>query len=272
MGASRIVVGDGTREGAIDKLKSRLQSRGIAGDQSAVYQVIRHYFAPGALGQVKIYEASGDHLFISEYQIGNAAYIKVGGARNPWIRLRQGDTIKRSFSRIYIRYSDDANLTSSPFLTPVVMYASHGPLIERPVSASYGLKRNALALRNAVATTTPTLFLEAAMAGFGASARYAKTTGKAGGFLIVKNTNTAAAILLVGYFAGGSLDMAFPLDPGQSLTFNLDDQIFSATDGLKIAAAVGTCTFAAFINPWEADLTGRDLGINSDGLQQDLEG
>lgn len=111
-------------------------------DFDSNYQLVRYrqnfYTKVGALipppYPVTRIEATGDHLTVAQVHGSAAVFARVGGNRNPWIRLRPQMVIKRTFRTVFFTVQDDyfnqASNTMNTHFAEAVCYASTGPLIE----------------------------------------------------------------------------------------------------------------------------------------------
>lgn len=116
------------------------------------YTIIKHSIGLGAsYPYERRYEVHGDHLYVAELNTGTPVWVKLGSRRNPWIRVRVGDTLKRDFTTLWIRAKFDAE-EENRFGT-CLFYASKGPLLVRPRPGLYGLNRGFLTFGATLTTT-----------------------------------------------------------------------------------------------------------------------
>lgn len=188
------------------------------------YQVIKHSIGLGAQFPLqKVYETTGDHLYVSEINGANSVWLKIGERANPWIRVVQGDTITRPFNRVTIRSKIEGEEVSG-FQT-VILYSSTGPLINRQ-PLSYGLTRGFVTLSAALTTTPQRLGLFLAANPFPARDGL-MSLGKLGGSLHIANRDTieTAFFGLGTYSSIPSLGQMYPISPRAEKVLNLDDSI-----------------------------------------------
>jgi len=235
-------------------------------DLSSIYTVI--VFTPVPLGLTppegrnveKQYEHSGDHLFVAEHNAGDAVWIKLSSRRNPWIRVEQGDTITRAFSRFWVRGKIEGDEVSNFHQT--VFYVSHGPLLDRPAQ-SFGLTRGFITFQFTIAGAAR---LKALLpAGFVGT----QSVGRLGGQLILSNMD-AANFLGISYNSDISFSQAaaFKIPPRTTMTFNLKASCFVGNNeigtgvgegivlyGTDAAGASVACIMSGLLTPYDFDYT-----------------
>jgi len=225
-----------------------------------VYTLIRHS-VPEFSRDVKSYSVTGDHLFVEEIASTVAIYLRFGGDSNPWIRLRQGVTYKRKFSKFSL-FSPDDQANSQPFYqqfqSTCTLYASEGPLVENGDTLADGFGKSPLIL-SAVATTTPINVVNN-LVGYGT---FRNTLGRGGGTLIIQNTDLANTLQLIGYsdFKPSIVsNPGFSIFPGQNLELKLRGASSDApapagavVSGFFVATLAGTCTYCVLASSYEAD-------------------
>lgn len=240
----------------------------------AIYTVVRHRVPqapgiPGAFGG-KRYEASGDHVYVAEVNTVFPTYIKLGLDQNPWIRVRQGMTFRRTFNRLKLQSVDDgmsAGQLGFAETGEVLLYVSTGPLIEDTASDFPGVDESVAFFNSptdfAAATNVPGPLAPGILT---AAGLIPVTSGKTPGFLVISNTDLSNTLYLT---KSNSIAQGFPLLPGVSITMPLKSKILSRADtanainGIYVATAAGTCNYAILLSPWEQDsfdVTSRQSG------------
>lgn len=206
----------------------------------------------------KFIDADGDHLTIATVRGGAPVYVRVGPDPNPFIRVREGMVITRPFQGVTFRIGNlIANEAGQGRIAArVLAYVSHGPLVKFPPK-EYGFKRVPLT-RYGLTATTGVQALEAFV--FGGSA---PTLGLMGGTLIIKNTDNANTLYVVGQVSNmtalGSGSNGFPLYPGEALTLQLEQPLggdatgLVDNGGLSFKTLAGTCEFALLGSSLELD-------------------
>jgi hypothetical protein len=82
----------------------------------------------------QLIQIPGDHIYVATLENAASLYIKLQDDRNPYIRVTQGDTITRNFTRFKARFSgaQSAYGSTGAFAFDVaLLYVSDGPLIHR---------------------------------------------------------------------------------------------------------------------------------------------
>lgn len=224
----------------------RLRNRTILEDD-AVYHAFR-YVLTQITNQApvpKVYQFFGDHLYVAEVNTDVPVYVKLGTGGNPFFRIKAGQVIHRKFTSIMVTHTPSSSDALLNINQDVLFYVSSGSMFEHVPEVRYGLTTANFAA-SGTATTTPTDFLN--LTGGGTIDPDFQTAawcsaGKAGGGLIIKNTDSANTLLVA---------QGFPLAPGESLTFDLSTR-FSSKGSLRVFCAVGTCAFAFILWPFEFD-------------------
>jgi hypothetical protein len=235
-------------------------------DLNNIYNVIRFSIQTGSSPySPRVFDVSGDHLFIAEDSLNLAVYVRLGATRNPWIRVRAGDTLRRRFSRVAFRYSDEGGFSGSfSGRNQVIAYASYGPLVDRRDNTPIrGLRSTFNGWNGLLATTTPQTLGEilrpVVFSGLARTLSY----GKVGGLLILRNTDAANTLLVLGPNNNFAANNGFPIRPTDPpLQLDLASMMEWVIDssaptfaGIKLASNVGTCAFGALVSPWEQDRT-----------------
>ena len=236
-------------------MKALTHSRSLR-EHEALYHLVKYVFRPGQLsgfgdGSLKSYFIGGDTIYCSELNTPLAVYLKIGFT-NPWIRLRQGATYKRKFSKFALRvFADNAGVNN----VEAILYVSHGTFVESsPIQE--GLSGFALYSSSGSATTTATEIFASAMGGTATTLSY-PTIGKAGGIMILKNIDAANTL----YFGTNrtSIGGMFPLSPGETISVKLSGRICGIQLGtapdraLYVRTVSGTCDYAFIVSPPEED-------------------
>jgi hypothetical protein len=249
------------------------KNRTILSDTN-IYHLLRYSLKDGGFTfteqSIKQYVVSGDHLYIAEVNTGAPIYVRLGQISNPWIRIRRGMTLRRTFDTVTFGMWDTTVRILPSQFQDVIAYASVGPLFEEEGEFDEGVRAPLSAAGSATAVLqrlfdplytgapTPGLF----------------TLGKTGGYFQVFNTDVAntCRIYSPDTFALGSAGI--PLLPGQALTVPFSQRIMDAVNTLGLVAnrwyidtPGGTCAYVVFVSNCEMDILDaqgtRPGGINS---------
>lgn len=209
----------------------------------------------------RVFETSGDHLYCAELSGPVSIYARLGPRSNPLIRLREGMTLKRDFSRVTLvtwdaSVSISAPLSSAPVMrTRALCYSSWGPLIEGTPHFRGG--RAGPTIFKGTATTTGTVLFQTSLL-TPDPARF--TVGKHGGFFLLQNLGLTQVLKLY-WGARDSLDVfgaplnnAFRLGPGRTLSYPLEDSFETVYGGWKVVTDAGTVDYVTLLSSSEKDL------------------
>lgn len=160
---------------------------------STSYNVIKFEVGLGSAYPLeKTFEVTGDHIYCAEINGANQIYMKLGTKRNPWIPVRQGDTLSRDFRKVYLRSKIEGEETSG--YQTAVFYVSHGPLFVERAPISYGLKRGFVTWAHSFANGTP-VTLNTLLQNAFPNRRGLQSVFKYGGSLHAYNTSDANLLL-----------------------------------------------------------------------------
>lgn len=213
----------------------------------------------------KTWNVQGDHLTVHSISGGAPVYVQLSGDEqdgNPFIRVREGMVLARSFKRVTFRIGNSRLETASTSLLSarVVAFTSFGPLFANIPAKEYGLRRGFVALYDLEASTTSTEL--GTYLGKTDHEGY-PTFGKGGGSLTLMNTDLANDIYLIpswGYSNSapyGSRGFG-PIRPGQSVTLTIEDpMLYNAAEpdvgGLIVKTLSGTAKFSLIVSSGEMD-------------------
>jgi len=228
-------------------------------DSLAAYQVITH--KTSVVGEEKIYEVSGDTIFVAEINASHPIFIRIGTRRNPWVRLRVGDLYKRDFRRITIKNGQASLLQDTSTLQNVTLYVSRGDFIFRQ-SITPGISRGFVARAGQAPTAYQPLDANMGLA--------VSTFGKSGNCWLVLRNLDAANYLGLQYGSVSAVLAAinsYVLPPGGVIELPILSQLNGAVEALQIASltappvafAAGVCQYTVLYSALERDGTDIDL-------------
>jgi hypothetical protein len=199
-------------------------------NEAQVYTVIKHTVTLGASTPFeKEYNATGDHLYVAQIDLGNAVWVKVGNRRNPWIEVMQGDTITRPFTRFWVRCKIEGEEEGS--FGSCLFYVSSGRLLDR-APKTYGLRR-APGIINATLSAVSASTLSGLLATQYPARQGLQSVGRFGGPLYVANMDVTNRIFM-GSILNGIQSAGYPIMPQTSVRFDLDSSMRNGdqeTDG-----------------------------------------
>lgn len=243
------------------------------------YSTIRYVFdrtnaVSNAPASDQRYEVSGDHIHVLELSSGPIGISLDGGKK--FIRVREGDTLKRAFSKVVIRYYGDP-VTHDP----VNLGAMFTPIIEGCFLVSYGEAITRLQRRSDFAPGFPARRVTATTVGIDLLSEFTISgltvpgggSLRGGGTLILKNRDIVNPVFFY-YGTPGTWDAAavqlpnrnyaFEIGPGETLTLEIGGKMLRlarsmATDvagvyaSLCLATDSGTASVNAMLSNWYAD-------------------
>lgn len=237
-------------ESLAPKNRTMLQDDGI-------YHVLKYtpdFQASALRSNPTVFQVTGDHLYVHDMAGGYPTFVRLGSDSNPWIRLRAGMTIRRSFAKIAL-FTWQLTGYGTANVPTATLYVSTGPLIEDadPID---GLCAGTYADSRGVATTAGVTLFGGLGIGLDTDPKSLPTTGVLGGILVLTNTDLANTLLIK--FA--SPGQQYPLLPGQTLTLTLSQRLYQTSSGGVIIVPLlftlaGTCTYAFILSPFEIDPT-----------------
>ena len=242
-----------------------------------LYHVIRWSPQDGTVspGAERSFDVTGTHLFVADCP-GVAVHIKIGNKRNPWIRVRQGDTFSRPvvFRRVWLRLSDDTTFAGVQGQQQVILYVSTGELIQRPpVNFGHYLSTNFCTL---TADGTFRTLLDLFGAAFLAGTIPARTPGKVGGRIILKVIDAANDLNIRGAGGPSSSYRLSRTDPPLVLDFNESAYLTAGstaaqTVGFLVQSTAASTSFCVIFSTFEGDLTASFNPLLAGNVRLDLE-
>lgn len=245
------------------------RNRTLQQDES-IYHALSYKFGSTAndTGE-RVWQVSGDHVYVDELSPDMVGYIRLGESSNPWLRMRQGATYRRKFSKVAVRggnaHFDHNAFAGSTFIgSQVRLYVSTGPLIEEAGPLQDGIAGSFMASADGIADTTPRdPFVVYTGVNTFTNPQNLNwlTIGKHGGVLMLKNIDLVNTFYIKTDIP--NIVLGFPVGPGETLTAKLVGRLqgYYASEPnrtLKIFTTAGTCKFAILVSPWEADML--DMG------------
>lgn len=206
------------------------RNRTILADEN-IYQVIRHRFEdnvsapPAWIPRPKVYQVSGDHLYVAQLDAMRPVYVRLGPDSNPWVRIRRGMTLKRKFSKVTVMDTNATSGVSNSIGQFLTMYASVGPLVADVAleqGAKFFIGTDELVIGPFPGTSLGTLFLLAGGVQW--------TLGQDGGELLISNLDLANTV-----FFGQGPTAGVPIYPGASLRVTLRGRLAIGTNIFTLA-------------------------------------
>lgn len=244
-------LGIAEREAPTDPLQSRVFRR--AGQDDATYYGRFAYKSEASIGPVpraQYFEAVGDHLLLDELVGSEAVYVKLGEWGNPWVRLEEGDTLRRRFIRVWVTVAASPDISNiSRAQVEATFLHSWGPL-KKKGGKSYGYRRGFKAFRGTATTSEESAFKP--LVDF--CPGVALVFGKRGGRLNIRNRDRTNTLFVRFGVKGvvGSEDL-WELYPGECQTFPLEQRIHSSSDTVLVSCAAGTCAYGVLTSAFDID-------------------
>ena len=243
-----------------------LNNRTILRDEN-IYQVLRYVIPTGdgvgsPDGYTKIFQVSGDHLYVAEINTSRTIYVKLGPVTNPWIRVQRGMTIKRTFDQVRVTTAETLAFANDPPLPndDAIFYTSRGSLLED--EGSYTESTVTPVAFGGLITPGGLGFPQRLFDPMGALPAGRLTVGKVGGYIQVFNVDVANTMSVYSPLSpiGSAANMGgFILLPGQSVTIPLKGRVYDAgiNDpghiGWTVATVAGTCQYVVAVSSAETD-------------------
>lgn len=223
------------------------------GDDESTYQAIRLAWPGGPSDLVGgvYHQVSGDHLYVAELNSIPNLYVRVGAKTNPWVRLRRGLTIRRTFTQLTFKITDAGTISGTGALAGVIgdalLYASHGPMFVDSPPQDLGLESGFIGFADGVAPTGGVSLFTGSPTFSGYT--QAAVIAKAGGTLILSNLDPGADLLVFsGRQAPGGAQSGWPLRAGRDLIIPIKAKMFDAiAPNLSVRAASGTVAYGALV-------------------------
>lgn len=228
------------------------------GDDESGYRSLR-FAVDGTSGATDLFQGvqhqiSGDHVTVAELNGLASFYVKLGAAGNPWIRLRAGMVIHRTFDRLTFKVAESnfPPITGGAVRGDVLVYASTGPLFVQPGPHEIGLDQTVLSFSDGMATA-------AGVTLFSGSPTYAGldglvTTGKTGGVLVLSNLDIVSPLYVT--FSGTNITTTkgWPLRAGRDLILPFRSKMLAKSSSIILHTDTGvTVNYAAMLSPIEQD-------------------
>lgn len=249
-----------------------MADREVEARQRRVNKIIADGPDAGVFGsftnQDRSYNIGGDHLYCDEITGSMPAYVRLDGRDSPPIRLQEGLTIRRPFSRFivsfdYPLFQDDRRVPIRSPATQVTLYATFGPFVIEKPPKPYGAHPGFASRFDCDATTTPQLFYQPMLAEFSAfNPNPTEIFGQGGATVLITNTD-ASNTLYLKYTDAGDLAPGlvatqrnwYPLQPGATISIAVESLIrrtvaafVTSIGGIYVATQSGSCKYSFLIS------------------------
>lgn len=255
-----------------DPLTSGASSRDL---RSGTYTAIRFVHQNNAMahgGPVRRYEHSGDHVFVESIRSAHPIAIRLGVPTNPWMRIREGDVIRRTFSQLALRVVAPTSQAVSGFesYSEARLLISTGPLLEQRLPKEYGLRHGWYGVDQVTVDTNIRSVTERIFANLPGTPDDKLSFGRGGGTIAVRNRSLAATVFAYdktvrdpGFDPSNAIFEGWPIEAGETHIFKLEEQAEFGTIGTSTTDPLGkfflftrsgTAKVALLISSLEADL------------------
>ncbi len=213
------------------------------------------------MARAQEFDAVGDTLLLDELVGSEALYVKLGDWGNPWVRLEEGDSLTRRFTKVWVTIaaapdSAFANLTTRAPVEATFLH-SWGPL-KRKGSKSYGFRRGFKSFQGTASTVEQSVFTPIISLVPGVSLVF----GKRGGRLLVRNSDRFNTLKIRHGVVGVlGAEGYWELYPGESETFPLAGRVHSSSDTILVAAPAGTCSYGVLTSAFDIDRADLDQTV-----------
>lgn len=223
-------------------------------DPSRVYGKFAYRSEASVVGTPKPveFEAVGDTLHLDELVGSEALYVKVGDQGNPWVRMEEGDELRRRFDKVWVTHggAQDTDLgTLARAVTEATFLHSWGSL-KKKGDKSYGFRRGFKAFRGSASATEQSLFAPLQALAPGVPLVF----GKRGGTIVVRNRDSSNVLLLRHGVVGapGSEDY-WELYPGEALPIAVASRVHSMGDTIVVKTPGGACLYGFLCSAFDVD-------------------
>lgn len=234
-----------------DPLASRVFRR-VGQDDSTYYGrfAYKSETSIAVVPRAQEFDAVGDHLLLDELVGSEAVYIKVGDWGNPWIRLEEGDVIRRRFTKLWVTVAAPADIANiGRVQVEATFLHSWGPLKKKGGKA-YGYRRGFKTFRGTATVTEESAFKPIVDLCPGVALVF----GKRGGRLNIRNRDKTNTLLVRhGVKAVVGSDDYWEIYPGECQTFPLESRIHTPTDSILVKTAAGTCLYGVLTSAFDID-------------------